>query len=125
MLQQTIYTPSIKSLKKSNELSLPLSFACTDYEKAFDSVEHEVIFQALRNIGINGSYINILEDIYTEAKGRVHIDKQESEQINILRGVRQGDPISLKLFTGVIQEVFKNSELRLRRRKANRRKIRR
>ena len=101
-------------IEKSNEFSLPLCIAYIDYEKAFDSVEHEVIFQALRNIGINESYINIIEDIYTEAKARVHIEKQESEEINILRGVRQGDPISPKLFTAAIQEVFKNSELESR-----------
>ena len=101
-------------IEKSNEFNLPLCIAYIDYEKAFDSVEHEVIFQALRNIGINESYINIIEDIYTEAKARVHIEKQESEEINILRGVRQGDPISPKLFTAAIQEVFKNSELESR-----------
>ena len=98
-------------IEKSNEFNLPLCIAYIDYEKAFDSVEHDVIFQALRNIGINESYINIIEDIYTGAKARVHIEKQESEEINILRGVRQGDPISPKLFTAAIQEVFKNSEL--------------
>ena len=40
-------------IEKSNEFNLPLCIAYIDYEKAFDSVEHEVIFQALRNIGIN------------------------------------------------------------------------
>ena len=44
----------------------------------------------------------------------LHIEKQESEEINILRGVRQGDSISPKLFTAAIQEVFKNSDLQLR-----------
>ena len=68
----------------------------------------------MRNIGINETYINIIEDIYNEAKAKVHIEKQESEEINILRGVRQGDSISSKLFTAAIQEVFKNSDLELR-----------
>ena len=82
-----------------------------DYEKAFDSVEHEIIFKALRNIGINETYINIIEDIYTDATAKVHIEKQMSEEIRILRGVRQGDPISPKLFTASIEEVFKNCDL--------------
>ena len=80
-------------------------------KKAFDSVEHEVIFQAFRHIGINESYINIIEDIYTGAKARVHIEKQESEEINILG---QGDLISPKLSTAAIKEVFKNSEFESR-----------
>ena len=39
------------------------------------------------------------------------MDSQVSEEIPILRGMRQGDPISLKLFTATIQKVFKNAQL--------------
>ena len=65
----------------------------------------------MRSIGINESYITILKDIYTDAAARVHMDNQVSEEILILRGGRQGDPISPKLFTATIQEVFENSHL--------------
>ena len=34
------------------------------------------------------------------------LDNQVSEEIPILRGVRQGDPISPQIFTATIQEVF-------------------
>ena len=37
-----------------------------------------------------------------------------SDEFKILRGVRQGDPISPKLFTASIEEVFKNCELEKR-----------
>ena len=37
-----------------------------------------------------------------------------SEEIRILRGVRQGDPISPKIFTASIEEVFKNCDLEKR-----------
>ena len=47
-----------------------------DNEKAFDSIEHETIFKALRLIGINETRLNILEDIYTGAAARVHRDNQ-------------------------------------------------
>ena len=63
------------------------------------------------SIGINETYITILEDTYTGATAREHIDSQDSEEIPILRGVKQGDPISPKLFTATIQEVFKNAQL--------------
>ena len=39
------------------------------------------------------------------------MDSQVSEEIPILRGVRQGDPISPKLFAATVQEVFKNAQL--------------
>ena len=39
------------------------------------------------------------------------MDSRVSEETPILRGVRQGDLISPKLFTATIQEVFKNAQL--------------
>ena len=98
-----------KQLIKCNEFKRRLCIGYIDYEKAFDSIEHEAIFKALRSIGINDTCITILEDTYTDATARVHKDNQVSEKIPILRGVRQGDPISPKLFTATIQEVFKNA----------------
>ena len=39
------------------------------------------------------------------------MDNQVPEKIPILRGVRQGDPISPKSFTETIQELFKTVQL--------------
>ena len=39
------------------------------------------------------------------------MDNQVSEEIPILRSVRQADPISPKLFTATIQVVFENTRL--------------
>ena len=83
----------------------PLATVTLSMKKAFHSIEKETI---MRTIGINETYGTILEDIYTGTTVRVHnMDNQVSEKIPILRGVRQEDPISPKLFTATIQEVFK------------------
>ena len=82
-----------------------------DYEKAFDSVEHFAIFETLLKIGVHPTYIKILQNIYRDATARVHLDKHTSEPFPIERGVRQGDPISPKLFTAAIEEVFQKSNL--------------
>ena len=68
-----------------------------------DSIEHEAILKALRSTDIDETYTTILEDTYTGATARVRMDNQVSEEIPILRGERQGDPISPKLFTATIQ----------------------
>ena len=39
------------------------------------------------------------------------MDNQVSEEIPVLKGTKQGDPISPKLFTATNQEVFKNAQL--------------
>ncbi|GFS08727.1 endonuclease-reverse transcriptase [Elysia marginata] len=93
-------------IEKSNECNLQICLGFIDYEKAFDSVEHFAIFDALRKININENYIQILGNIYKNATARIHIDNLRSEPFPINRGVRQGDPISPKLFTAAIEEIF-------------------
>ena len=70
-----------------------------DYEKVFDPIEYEAIFKALRSIGIYETYIIIPTILYTGANARVHMDTHISEEIPILRGMRQGDSVSPTLFT--------------------------
>lgn len=66
-------------IEKSNKYNLPLCVGFIDYEKAFDFVEHFAIFDALRKININETYVAILENIYQNATARVHIENLESE----------------------------------------------
>ena len=47
-------------IEKSNEYNLPLCIGFIDYEKAFDTVEHFAISEALRKTNVNETYINIL-----------------------------------------------------------------
>ena len=77
-----------------------------DYEKAFDTVEHFAIFEAIRKTNINEIDINILQNIYSQATARIHLDHLVSDEFPINRGIRQVDPLSLKLFTAVMEEVF-------------------
>lgn len=98
-------------IEKTNEYQLDLCIGYIDYEKAFDSVEHKELFSALRKVGVNEGYVNILEDIYTNATARIHIENDVSEIINIERGVRQGDTISPKVFTTAMEEIFRKLDL--------------
>ena len=99
-------------IEKANEYQLKLCIGFIDYEKAFDSVEHDNLFAALRKVGVNEGYVKIIEDIYTNATATIYIDKDVSKPILINRGVRQGDTLSPKIFTAAIEEeVFKKIDL--------------
>ena len=90
-------------IEKSNEYSVSLCIGFIDLEKAFDTVEHFAIFEALRKTNINETYIhvNILQNKYSQATARIHLDKLVSDEFLTNRGVRQGDKLPPKLFTAV------------------------
>src|SRR5438552_2448862 len=96
-------------VEKTNEYEMPLYFAFVDYEKAFDSVEHVGIINALTEHQINSTYIETLTNIYNNGTSIIKLDK-ESSKFPIRRGVRQGDTISPKLFNAGLEQVFRRLE---------------
>ena len=81
------------------------------YEKAFDTVGRNNLFKALYIVGINQGYVQLLANIYTNASGKIYIENDVSEDIQIERGVRHGDAISPKMFTAAMEEIFKKLNL--------------
>lgn len=93
-------------IEKCQEYNHPLYMAFVDYNKAFDSLEHENIWEALKNQGVEKKYIRIIKNVYSNCTARIKLES-EGESFAIQRGVRQGDPLSPKLFTAVLEEVFR------------------
>uniref|UniRef100_A0A914UYW4 Reverse transcriptase domain-containing protein n=1 Tax=Plectus sambesii TaxID=2011161 RepID=A0A914UYW4_9BILA len=77
-----------------------------DFEKAFDSVEANAIWSAKQEQGVHAELINLLRNIYTDAASEVCVNDERVE-IDIHRGVRQGDTISPKLFTACLEQIFR------------------
>lgn len=94
-------------IEKYKESNRPLYIAFIDYAKAFDTISHDVIWKALDECQIHSKYINVLKNIYTGNTSRVKLERRGAN-IPICRGVRQGNPLSLKLFIAVLQLVFDN-----------------
>ena len=93
-------------VQKSNEYEIPMCFIFVDYEKAFDSVEHCGIVNAIKEHQINSVYIETLINIYNSGTSVIRLDN-ESNKFPIQKGVRQGDTLSPKLFNAGLEQVFR------------------
>ena len=71
--------------EKANEYSTPLCFAFVDYEKAFNRIDFELLFEGLKNQGVEQAYGNILWHLYSVETLQLHMD---SEKFKLGRGAR-------------------------------------
>lgn len=95
-------------IEKTTEYNIPLHLAFVDFHKAFDSIETWAFTQAMDDTRIDSRYTNLLKYIYKNATFHVKMDEDfKTDKIKVNRGVRQGDPISPKLFTLALENVFK------------------
>ena len=53
--------------EKADEYKIPLCFAFVDYDKQFDSIELNPLFDSLENQGVEAAYITLLRDLYNSA----------------------------------------------------------
>ena len=72
--------------------------AFIDFAKAFDSVWHKGLFHKLQKNGINGNFLELLQNIYENTECAVKIGSQHTNFFKCLKGVRQGCPLSPTLF---------------------------
>lgn len=94
-------------IEKSKEYQIELFIAFVDYSKAFDSIQHSSIWEALEMIHLEPTYINILKQIYSNNKGFISLD-QNSKTFPIKKGTKQGCPISPDVFNTVLELIFRN-----------------
>ena len=76
---------------------------CLDFEKAFDSLEWDFLFQTLRTFNFGFNFVRWVEILYTNPALMFKNNGWISKKIFPSRGVRQGCPISALLFIMVVE----------------------
>lgn len=93
-------------IEKSREYQKEICLVFVDYSKAFDSLRHIFMLDALKNQGVPLIYQRIVADMYTNLEARILTEKT-GEYFCITKGVKQGDPLSPLLFICALEEVFR------------------
>lgn len=81
-------------------------FCCfIDYRKAYDSVSRNLLWSKLLSYNINGKILNVIKNIYDNAKSCVRVSDNLSHTFQCKVGVRQGENLSPLLFSLFLNDL--------------------
>ena len=101
-------------IKKAREFQKNIHFCFIDYAKAFDCVDHNKLWQILKQIVLSDHLTCLLRNLYAEAifqEATVRTGHGITNYFQIGKGERQGYILSPYLFNFYAQYIMKNAAL--------------
>ena len=92
-------------IQYSNDNNIEACFIFLDREKAFDRVEHQFLYKALRTFGFGETFISWIKLLQANATTRVKVNGHLTVDIPLKRSARQGDPLSFYEYV-IVDEVI-------------------
>jgi hypothetical protein len=86
-----------------------------DAEKAFDKIQHHFMIKALRKLGIEGMYLNIVKAMYDKPIANIILHGEKLKPFPLNSGTRQGCSLSPLLFNTVLEFLAKGRRRRNKR----------
>ena len=74
-----------------------------DAEKACDKIQHLFMIKTLQQMGIEGTYLNIIKAIYAKPTTNIILNGEKLKAFPLRSGTRQGCPLSALLFSIVLE----------------------
>jgi hypothetical protein len=71
-------------------------------EKDFDKAQHSFMIKALRKLGIEGMFLNIIKTIYENPRANIILNGEQLKPILLKSGMRHGYTHSSLLFMVVL-----------------------
>ena len=76
-----------------------------DAEKPFDKIQHPFMIKTLQKAGIEGTYLNIIIDIYDKPTANIILSGGKLKAFPLKSGIRQGYPVLPLLFNIVLEAL--------------------
>ena len=89
----------------ANRASSPAAILALDQEKAFDKVDHGFLLSTLTTFGFGPRFVGFIGGISAGALARVVNNGFHTPDFPVERGIRQGCPLSLPLYTLVAEVI--------------------
>ena len=100
-------------MEKSREQEDNLHIAFTDFTKAFDCVNRELLFAILEKLGCPAELSRVIKKLYTNVHARLIIDGELSEPIKYNSGFKQGSVDLRALSTPITTTISQARQLAL------------
>ena len=85
--------------------NLPGAMLCVDFEKAFDTVEHNFLYSVLKRFNFGDNFVNWIKVLYNQPMFKMKNNGWISSGYPMHRGIRQGCPLVSSLFVLVIETL--------------------
>ena len=94
-------------IRYGNSKNIEAAILFLDQGKAFDRVSHEFLLKTLRHLNFGDYFVSWVQIMLKDVTSQIKVNGFLTEDIDISRGVRQGDPLSALLYV-LIAEVLGN-----------------
>ena len=85
-------------LSMSREKGKSVYMCFVDLRKAYDSVNRELLWRAMKEYGVSEKIVRIVQSLYEDTTARVRVKGKLSESLSLKTGVKQGCVLSPLLF---------------------------
>ena len=98
-------------MEKAREFQKNISFCFIDYAKAFDCVDHNKLWEILKEMRVLDHLISLLRNLYAGQEATVRIRHGKTNWFKIGKGVLQGCILSPCLFSFYAESIMRNARM--------------
>ena len=103
-IQQILILRLIAEKAKRKSMNIYNNFV--DFQKAFDSISHDVTWSVLKSYGVGQNLVTLMKNICERSKMAVRVGSETGEWFRAEVGTKQGDPISPTTFITYLERIM-------------------